>query len=519
MNLRQVKARIRESSQYCDLMPADTQRLPENDGHQATVIAPHNLAAEAAVLGAILFDNNSFQRIADVLKDVDFYAPAHQEVYSVCETMIQQGRVADGVTLREHFEKTDRLTEIGGAAYLVELLDSAAFGPEILDYARIIRDLAIRRSLMHVGASMQSRALTPESGEDGGKQIELAERSLFDLAERGTGSKGFSKFSEALTDSILMAEAALKRGGKIAGISTGLRDLDDKLGGLHRSDLFILAGRPSMGKTSLATNIAYNTAAACKREKLEDGSFKTVEGAVVGFFSLEMSREQLATRILAERTGIMSHRIRQGDLQPDEFEKLREATEELQNLPLYIDDQGGLSISQVAARARRLQRAHGLDMIVLDYLQLLVGSGKNAGNRVQEITEISMGLKTLAKDLNIPVIALSQLSRQVENRDDKRPQLSDLRESGSIEQDADIVAFVYREAYYLEREEPSSDPNDPQSVEKFNRWRDKMDIAHGKAEVIIGKQRHGPIGKVELAFDSNITRFGDLNRHHDEPEF
>ena len=494
-------------------MPADTQTLPAPAPESEKLTAPHNLAAEAAVLGAILFDNNSFSRIADILKDVDFYAPAHQEVYGVCEMMIQQGRVADGVTLREHFEKTERLTEIGGAAYLVDLLDSAAFGPEILDYAKIIRDLAIHRSLMQVGA------VNPSDGEDGGRQVELAERSLFDIAERGTGSKGFSTFGEALTDSIMMAEAAFKRGGKIAGISTGLRDLDDRLGGLHRSDLFILAGRPSMGKTSLATNIAYNAAAMCKRETLEDGSKKTVEGAVVGFFSLEMSREQLATRILAERTGIMSHRIRQGDLQKDEFEKLREATQELQNLPLYIDDQGGLSISQVAARARRLQRTNGLDLIVLDYLQLLVGSGKNAGNRVQEITEISMGLKTLAKELNIPVIALSQLSRQVENRDDKRPQLSDLRESGSIEQDADIVAFVYREAYYLEREEPSSDPNDPQSVEKFNRWRDKMDIAHGKAEVIIGKQRHGPIGKVELAFDSNITRFGDLSRHHEEPEF
>lgn len=489
-----------------------------SSARDTAIVPPNNLAAEAAVLGAILFDNNAFQRVADILRPADFYAPAHQEVYETAQSMIQQGRVADGVTLREHFEKTEQLTEIGGAAYLAELLDSAAFGPEIQDYARMIRDLAVRRELIGVGSTMQAKALTPEPGEDGSRQIELAERSLFDLAERGSTGRGFSAFSEAITESLLMAEAAFQREGKIAGIATELDELDHKLGGLHRSDLLILAGRPSMGKTSLATNIAYNAAAACRRETQEDGSKKTVEGAVVGFFSLEMSREQLATRILAERTGIMSHRIRQGDLDKQDFEKLREATEELQNLPLYIDDQGGLSISQVAARARRLQRSVGLDLIVLDYLQLLVGSGKSAGNRVQEITEISMGLKTLAKELNVPVLALSQLSRQVEQRDDKRPQLSDLRESGSIEQDADVVAFVYRESYYLERTEPQNDPNDPQSAEKWQRWRDQMDNVFGTAEVIIGKQRHGPIGKVVLAFDANITRFGNLDRDHTDTE-
>ena len=382
----------------------------------------------------------------------------------------------------------------------------------------MIRDLAVRRELINLGASMQSKALTPEDGEDGSRQIELAERSLFDLAERGSTGRGFTSFGEAIIESLQMAEAAFQREGKIAGIATHLDDLDHKLGGMHSSDLIILAGRPSMGKTSLATNIAYNAAAACRRETQEDGSKKTVNGAVVGFFSLEMSSEQLATRILAERTGIMSHRIRQGDLEKQDFEKLREATEELQNLPLYIDDQGGLSISQVAARARRLQRSVGLDLIVLDYLQLLVGSGKNAGNRVQEITEISMGLKTLAKELNVPVLALSQLSRQVEQREDKRPQLSDLRESGSIEQDADVVAFVYRESYYLERAEPQNDPNDPHSAEKWNRWKDRCEEVHGTAEVIIGKQRHGPIGKVTLAFNANITRFGNLEKSYQNNE-
>ena len=484
----------------------------------APLVPPNNMAAEAAVLGAILFDNNAFQRVADILKPVDFYAPAHQVVYDTAQDMIQQGRVADGVTLREHFEKHDQLTEIGGAAYLVELLDSAAFGPEIGDYARMIRDLAVRRELISLGATIQSKALTPEAGEDGSRQIELAERSLFDLAERGSTGRGFTSFGDAIVQSLQMAEAAFQREGKIAGIATHLDDLDHKLGGMHPSDLIILAGRPSMGKTSLATNIAYNASSACRRETQDDGSKKTVDGAVVGFFSLEMSSEQLATRILAERTGIMSHRIRQGDLDKQDFEKLREATEELQNLPLYIDDQGGLSISQVAARARRLQRSVGLDLIVLDYLQLLVGSGKTAGNRVQEITEISMGLKTLAKELNVPVIALSQLSRQVEQREDKRPQLSDLRESGSIEQDADVVAFVYRESYYLERTEPQNDPNDPNSAEKWQRWRDQMDNVYGTAEVVIGKQRHGPIGKVVLSFDANITRFGNLEKEYKDTE-
>ena len=494
---------------------ADDMSTPARD---AALTPPNNMAAEAAVLGAILFDNNAFQRVADILRPTDFYAPAHQVVYDTAQDMIQQGRVADGVTLREHFDKHDQLAEIGGAAYLVELLESAAFGPEIGDYARMIRDLAVRRELINVGATVQSKALNPEPGEDGSRQIELAERSLFDLAERGSTGRGFTSFGDAIVESLQMAEAAFQREGKIAGIATELDDLDHKLGGMHRSNLIILAGRPSMGKTSLATNIAYNAAAACRRETQEDGSKKTVNGAVVGFFSLEMSSEQLATRILAERTGIMSHRIRQGDLDKQDFEKLREATEELQNLPLYIDDQGGLSISQVAARARRLQRSVGLDLIVLDYLQLLVGSGRNSGNRVQEITEISMGLKTLAKELNVPVMALSQLSRQVEQREDKRPQLSDLRESGSIEQDADVVAFVYRESYYLERTEPQNDPNDPNSAEKWQRWRDQMDNVYGTAEVVIGKQRHGPIGKVVLSFDANITRFGNLKKEYTDTE-
>ena len=490
------------------------------DHDNPSVDVPNNLAAEAAVLGAILFDNNAYQRVTEILRPEDFYAPAHQEIYATCAGLIEQGRVADGVTLREQFEKTDQLTAIGGASYLVDLLESAAFGPEVTDYARIIRDLAVRRELLNIGTGLRSRALTPEAGQGGSDQIELAERELFALAERGSSQRGFTDFGTAVRESLVMAEAAFQRDGKIAGIATHLDDLDHKLGGLHPSDLIILAGRPSMGKTSLATNIAYNAAAACRREVQEDGSRKTVDGAVVAFFSLEMSAEQLATRIIAERTGISSHKFRSGELEARDFDKIRDAVAELQNLPMHIDDTGGLSISQLAARARRLHRTVGLDMIIIDYLQLITSAGgKGNENRVQEITQISMALKALAKDLNVPVIALSQLSRQVEQRDDKRPQLSDLRESGSIEQDADVVMFVFRESYYLERTEPQSDPNDPNSSEKWTRWRERMDQVYGTAEVIIGKQRHGPIGKVTLAFDANVTRFGNLDRAGVPDEF
>jgi replicative DNA helicase len=426
--------------------------------------------------------------------------------------MIQTGRVADGVTLREHFEQKEKLTEIGGGKYLVDLLDAAAFGPEVKDYARIIRDLAIRRELIRLGSGIQAQSLSPEDDDTGSTLINKAERALFELAERGSAERGFSSFAEALAESLVTAEAAFKRGGKIAGIPTGLRDLDEQLGGFHRSDLLILAGRPSMGKTSLATNIAYNAAAAYRYEMQDDGSRKTVDGAIVAFFSLEMSSEQLATRILAERTGINSHDIRQGKLSKADFERLSEATAEMQNLPLFIDDTGGISIGELTARARRLKRAQGaLDLIVIDYLQLItVSSSGSNSNRVQEVTQITTALKALAKDLNVPVVALSQLSRAVEQRDDKRPQLSDLRESGSIEQDADIVMFVFREEYYLARTEPPADPNDPSSNDKWKAWRARMDQVFGTAEVIVSKQRHGPIGTVKLAFDARLTRFGNL---------
>jgi replicative DNA helicase len=372
------------------------------------------------------------------------------------------------------------------------------------DYGRTIYDLSLRRDLIGIGEDMVNVAYDAPVDFLPRAQIEDAERRLYELAESGRYDGGFQRFSQALTVAVDMAAKAFQRDGKLSGIATGLRDLDAKMGGLQPSDLIIVAGRPGMGKTSLATNIAYNIARAYVPELQADGTTKAANGGSVGFFSCEMSSEQLATRILAERSGIPSSHIRRGGISELDFDKIRECSIELQSLPFYVDETGGLSIAQLMARARRLKRQKGLDLIVVDYIQLLTGSGKRSDNRVQEITEITTSLKALAKELNVPIIALSQLSRQVESRDDKRPQLSDLRESGSIEQDADVVLFVYREEYYLANKEPR--PGTPE----HEKWQIDMGFAHGKAEVIIGKQRHGPTGTVELHFEASVTRFGDL---------
>jgi replicative DNA helicase len=479
--------------------------MAKDHENPSQTVQPHNLQAEMAVLGAILFDNNAQQRVADILKPRDFYAPANSAIFDVLDRLISGGRVADGVTLREHFERDGRLTEIGGARYLADLLDSAAFGPEIVDYARLVHDLSLRRELIDIGAEIVQTAAKGDLDMPGEAQIQDAERKLFSLAERGAGAQGFQTFNSALTTSIQTATAAYKRDGKIAGVPTGLAELDRKLGGLHKSDLVILAARPSMGKTALATNIAYHAAKACRRSPGPNGTMKTDEGAVVGFFSLEMSSDQLAARVLADISGVPSDKMRRGELTPKDYEAIRDAAETMEGIPLFIDDTGGISISQLAARARRLQRTSGLDLLIIDYLQLITpaGSRRNDG-RVQEVTEITKALKTLAKELAIPVIALSQLSRAVEQREDKRPQLSDLRESGSIEQDADVVMFIYREAYYLERLEPGE--GDPRHQE----WRDQMAAKFNVAEIILAKQRHGPIGRVEVGFNPARVRFSNL---------
>ena len=465
---------------------------------------PHSIEAEQQLLGAILTNNDVYDRVAAIIGAQHFYDPVHARIYEVAAARIAKNNLASPVTLKAFFEGDAGLEELGGPAYLARLAGSAVSSYAVRDYAQMIYDLAIRRELIGLGRDIAAKAAKVDIVSEPREQIVEAEQALYKLSEQGKTDSGFQSFLRAVTDAVNVANAAYQREGGLAGISTGLIDMDKKLGGLHKSDLLILAGRPSMGKTSLATNIAFNVAKAYKRGILPDGHEGTVEGGVVGFYSLEMSAEQLAARILSEAAEVPSEQIRRGDMTEGEFRRFVEAAKSLEACPLFIDDTPALPISQLAARARRLKRTHGLDLLIVDYLQLVRGAGKSE-NRVNEISEITMGLKAIAKELNIPVIALSQLSRQVENREDKRPQLSDLRESGSIEQDADVVMFVFREEYYKEREKPGD-----HELEKMATWQAEMERLHGKAEVVIGKQRHGPIGTVELSFEGRFTRFGNL---------
>jgi len=465
---------------------------------------PHNIEAEQQLLGAILTNNDVFDRIASIIQAHHFYEPVHQRIYEIAAARIQKNALASPVTLKAFLADDEGLKELGGPAYLARLAGAAISTFAARDYAQMIYDFAIRRELIRLGRDISDKAAKVDISSEPRTQIVEAEQALYKLGEQGQSESGFQSFLKAATDAVNVANAAYQRDGQLSGISTGLVDLDRKLGGLHRSDLLILAGRPSMGKTSLATNIAFNVAKAYRRGRQPDGSEGAVDGGVVGFFSLEMSAEQLAARILSEASEVPSEQIRRGDMTEVEFRRFVEAAKALEACPLFIDDTPALPISQLAARARRLKRTHGLDVLVVDYLQL-VRPATTKDSRVNEVSEITQGLKAIAKELDIPVIALSQLSRQVEGREDKRPQLSDLRESGSIEQDADVVMFVYRDEYYKEREKPGED-----NLEAMAKWQEVMERCHGKAEVIIGKQRHGPIGTVELSFEGRFTRFGNL---------
>jgi replicative DNA helicase len=467
-------------------------------------LMPHSIEAEQQLLGAILTNNDIFDRVAAIIGPKHFYDPVHARIFETAATRISKNALASPVTLKTFLEDDEGLKELGGPAYLARLAGAAISAFAARDYAQMIYDLAVRRELIQVGRSIADKAAKVDVDSEPKDQIVEAEQALYALAEQGTTDQGFQSFLRAVTDAVNMANAAYQRDGGMAGVSTGLIDLDKKLGGLHKSDLLILAGRPSMGKTSLATNIAFNIAKAYKKGILPDGTEGAVDGGVVGFYSLEMSAEQLAARILSEAAEVPSEQIRRGDMTETEFRRFVDAAKSLEACPLFIDDTPALPIAQLAARARRLKRTHGLDVLMVDYLQLVRGTGRSE-NRVNEISEITMGLKAIAKELNIPVIALSQLSRQVESREDKRPQLSDLRESGSIEQDADVVMFVFREEYYKEREKPGD-----HEMEKMAAWQEEMERLHGRAEVVIGKQRHGPIGTVELSFEGKFTRFGNL---------
>ncbi|WP_265974322.1 replicative DNA helicase [Brucella intermedia] len=468
--------------------------------------APHNIEAEQALLGAILINNDAFYRVSDFLKPTHFFEPLHRRIYEITTDLIRVGKMANPVTMKTFLPTEGKVGDLTIFQYVTRLATEAVTIINAEDYGRAIYDLATRRALIGIGEDMVNVAYDAPVDMAPQEQIEDAERRLFELAETGRYDGGFLPFKDAVTTAVDMANAAFMRDGHLSGVSTGIHSLDAKMGGLQPSDLIILAGRPGMGKTSLATNIAFNIANAYEGEQQADGSMKAVNGGVVGFFSLEMSAEQLATRIISEQTEVSSSKIRRGDITETDFEKLVACSQLMQKIPLYIDQTGGISIAQLAARARRLKRQRGLDVLVIDYVQLMTGSSKaSAQNRVQEITEITTGLKALGKELNVPIIALSQLSRQVESRDDKRPQLSDLRESGSIEQDADVVLFVFREEYYVKNLEPR-DEFDP----KYEEWKQHFEKVRGTADVIIAKQRHGPTGTVKLAFQSEFTRFADL---------
>ncbi len=480
---------------------------PEPQGR----VLPHNLDAEQALLGMLLIDNRHLERVGDMLKAQHFFQPPHQRIFEAIVKIVERGQQASPVTLKGYFEKDEGLEPVGGAKYLVTLQTETPLINNAADYARTIYELHLRRQLILLGEDIVNDAYTQTLDSDATDAITTAESKLFKLAESGQTQGGFVTLRDSVMTALEIAEKAYKADSHVTGVTTGLTDLDQKLGGLHNSDLLILAARPSMGKTSLAVNIAFNAAKA-----YADSGGK--QGGIVGFFSLEMSSDQLATRILAEQSGISGDSIRKGDIREADFRRFVEASQRLSQIPLYIDDTPALTIGALRTRARRLKRQHGLGMLVIDYLQLLQGSGtrQSEGNRVLEISEITRGLKAIAKELQIPVIALSQLSRAVEQRDDKRPQLSDLRESGSIEQDSDVVMFIYRREYYLSREEPERKigEEDLKFNDRYAAWQKDLGENANVAEVIVAKQRHGPIGTVRLYFDANITRFSDLDQHH-----
>jgi len=453
---------------------------------------PNNIEAEQSVIGSILVSNDIFDEINTIISSINFYDPMHQKIFEAIENLIYKGMLANPITLKNYFE--DEKDDINVPEYLVKVTKFSTSVRQAVEYSKIIYDMFVRRELIKISEETIDSAKLNDLDTSGQTIIENSERQLFDLAEKGSFNSSLIKFDDAMKQTIEMASAAYKNEEGIVGVPTGLRDLDDKLGGLHQSDLIIIAGRPSMGKTSLATNIAFNAA-----QKLQDSGKKSS----IAFFSLEMSSEQLSTRIISEQARISSNDIRRGRISDDQFDKFLETSKNISELPLYIDETPAISIAALSNRARRIKRLFGLDMIVVDYIQLMRGTTFNKDGRVQEISQITQGLKAIAKELSVPVVALSQLSRQVEQRDDHKPQLADLRESGSIEQDADVVMFVYREGYYLQRKEPR------EATVEHAEWQAKMNEVAHLAQIIIGKQRHGPIGNVTLEFEERFTKFKD----------
>ena len=459
---------------------------------------PSNLEAEQALIGSVLVNNDIIDEISSITNSQKFFDPGHRKIYEVIENLNNKGMIANPITLKNYFETNESLAEVGGVDYLVKLTRFSSFIKQAIDYAKIIHEMYVRRELIIISENLAEESKNDEQKKTGENIIEDTEKSLFDLAERGNFSQSFLKFNQALDQTIEMATKARQNDQGIVGVPTGLTELDEKLGGLHKSDLVIIAGRPSMGKTALATNIAYYAA-----KKIHENN----EKSSIAFFSLEMSSEQLSTRILSEQSRIKSNDIRRGKATEEELNRYIETSRDIYELPLYIDETPAISISTLSNRARRIKRLFGLNLIIVDYIQLMRTNSNRYDGRVQEISEITQGLKALAKELSVPVLALSQLSRAVEQRDDKIPQLSDLRESGSIEQDADVVMFVYREEYYLEKKQPKLG-----SIEHAE-WQSKMNDIAGLADIIIGKQRHGPTGNVHVEFEGIYTKFKDRNKN------
>jgi len=457
---------------------------------------PNNIEAEQAVIGSILVTNEIFDEISVIISNINFFDPMHQKIFNSIESLIYKGMLANPITLKNYFE--DEKDDLNIPEYLVKITKFSTSARQAIEYSKIIYDMFVRRELIKISEQTIDTAKLNDLDTNGQNIIENSERLLFDLAEKGSFNSSLVKFDDAMKQTIEMASAAYKNEGGIVGVPTGLRDLDDKLGGLHQSDLIIIAGRPSMGKTSLATNIAFHAA-----NNIQDSGRKSS----VAFFSLEMSSEQLSTRILSEQAQISSNDIRRGRISNEQFDQFLETSKNIAELPLFIDETPAISIAAMSNRARRIKRLYGLDLVVVDYIQLMRGAFNNKDGRVQEISQITQGLKAIAKELGVPVVALSQLSRQVEQRDDHKPQLADLRESGSIEQDADVVMFVYRESYYLMRKKPR------EATVEHAEWQAKMNEVAHLAEIIIGKQRHGPIGNVSLEFEERFTKFKDTQNN------
>ena len=470
-------------------MPTTSFKVIEN----AKMQMPCNIEAEQALIGSVLVSNEIYDEISSIVDANKFHDPIHRKIFETIENLISKGLLANPITLKNYFENNEGLKQLGGQEYLIKITKFSTSVKQAIDYANIVHEMHLRRELIKISESVLSEASdNSEVTTSGEEMIQKTEKSLFDLAEKGHFNRSFLKFENALKQTIEMATNAFQNEEGIVGVPTGLNDLDSKLGGLHKQDLVIIAGRPSMGKTALATNIAFHAAKNIEKKGIK---------STVAFFSLEMSSEQLSTRILSEQSKIRSNDIRRGKVSEKEFEQFIETSKNIVDLPLFIDETPAITIAAISNRARRIKRLFGLELIIVDYIQLMRSGRKMEFNRVQEISEITQGLKALAKELDVPVLALSQLSRQVEQRDDKKPQLSDLRESGSIEQDADVVMFVFREAYYLERKEPNAG-----SIEHAE-WRQKMDEVSNLAEIMISKQRHGPTGNVKVEFEAMYTKF------------